>query len=426
MEEQNESIYVPVPEESFRAGKTELFCALLMYVTAYLYIRSAIAANSEWLCTVVAGLLLLFVELMNRGKKAPAESVVWFGCFAGCVCSLSFGLSRVWDEFQLSLFVHGFCVWWVLSRSGALLEGESGHLLPADGFNGLIRIPFGNFFLRLRTLRFAAKARKKGKGGQGKRFVWVLLAALLCAVLFIQAAKLLSAADSDFGSLLENVLSWFSWEISENVAINILYIVLSIPVGCWLYGLIGGSCRVDGDAAERQRGGIYAFLKRIRKVPCAFWCAVAGAFTLLYGVFFFVQGSYLFGAFTRTLPEGFIVSQYARQGFFELCRVMAVNFAVLWLMTRMADEGARGKRIFNVLCAALLAESMVFAVIAFSKLALYISCFGFTPKRFQSTWLVCVLFAGCLCWMVAQLTGKKTFRKWMVFSAVTLSALALV
>ena len=104
---------------------------------------------------------------------------------------------------------------------------------------------------------------------------------------------------------------------------------------------------------------------------------------------------------------------------------MAVNFTVLWLMTRMADESARGKKLFRLLCVALLAESMLFAVIAFSKIALYISCFGFTPKRFQSTWLVCVLFAGCLCWMAAQLTGKKTFRKWMVFSTVLLAAFAL-
>ena len=35
------------------------------------------------------------------------------------------------------------------------------------------------------------------------------------------------------------------------------------------------------------------------------------------------------------------------------------------------------------------------AAVAFSKIALYISVFGFTPKRLQSAWLVTVLFAGC-------------------------------
>ncbi len=422
----NEAIYDRPEEAPFRASGRELCCALVLYPAAYLYIRAGLTINGQRLCLPVAGLLLLCVELLNRGRRATAESAVWFGCFAACVCGLSLGLSRVWDNFQLTLFVHGLCVWWVLSRSGALLEGESGHLLPADAFNGLIRIPFGNFFLRLRTLRYGVKARRKGGEGQKRRPLWILLAAVLCGALFIRAARLLSAADSGFGAFFEGFLSRFRLEISENVALNLFYLALSIPVGCWLFGLIAGARRLDRGAAERQRAGIGAFLARIRRVPCALWYVAAGAFTLLYMAFFFMQGGYLFGAFTRTLPEGFIVSEYARQGFFELCRVMAVNFTLLWLMTRMAEEGAREKKLFLVLCMALLAESMVFAVIAFSKLALYISCFGFTPRRLQSTWLVCVLFAGCLLWMTALATGKKTFRLWMAFSAISLSVLALV
>lgn len=153
--------------------------------------------------------------------------------------------------------------------------------------------------------------------------------------------------------------------------------------------------------------------------------AVIGAFSALYLVFFVIQGSYLFGAFSRTLPEGFIVSEYARQGFFELCRVMAVNFALLWLVTRMASPETTGKRSFTWLCVLLLTESMVFAVIAFSKLALYISCFGFTPLRLQSSWLVCVLFAGCGLWIYHIFSGRPAFRKWMIFGGATLAVLCL-
>ena len=68
---------------------------------------------------------------------------------------------------------------------------------------------------------------------------------------------------------------------------------------------------------------------------------------------------------------------------------------------------------------------MLFAVIAFSKLLLYISCFGFTPLRLQSSWLVCVLFIGCVCAVYSLLSGKKSFRVWMMFGAVTLALLHL-
>ena len=160
-------------------------------------------------------------------------------------------------------------------------------------------------------------------------------------------------------------------------------------------------------------------------MPSGVWCALVGAFCLLYAIFFAVQFRYLFGAFTRSLPPGFIVSQYAREGFFELCKVMAVNLLLLWLVTRSAREPLRERPWLCALTLALLAESLLFSVVAASKLLLYIDCFGFTPKRLQSAWLICVLFAGCLFAAYTILTGKKSFRGWMVFSAVSLSLLCL-
>ena len=77
------------------------------------------------------------------------------------------------------------------------------------------------------------------------------------------------------------------------------------------------------------------------------------------------------------------------------------------------------------MAAALLIESMLFAVIALSKLALYISCFGLTPLRVQSTWLVCVLLFGSACVLYTHLTGKKSMRVWMIFGAVTLALLCI-
>ena len=140
-------------------------------------------------------------------------------------------------------------------------------------------------------------------------------------------------------------------------------------------------------------------------------------------MFFFVQGRYLFGAFTRTLPERFTVAEYARQGFFELCRVMAINFTLFWLVTRTARQE---QKLIRWMAAALLVQSMLFAVIAISKLALYIDCFGLTPLRVQSTWLVCVLLLGCVCALYTHLTGKKSMRAWMIFGAVTLAVLCMV
>ena len=96
-------------------------------------------------------------------------------------------------------------------------------------------------------------------------------------------------------------------------------------------------------------------------------------------------------------------------------------------MTASGGEAAlRANKPVLISSLVLLAESMVFAVIAFSKLALYIDCFGFTPLRLQSSWLVCVLFAGCAFWMYNILTGRPVFRKWMFLGGVSLALLSLL
>ena len=111
-------------------------------------------------------------------------------------------------------------------------------------------------------------------------------------------------------------------------------------------------CAERGASAETA-------LPKLRVVPEAVWLAALGVFSALYLAFFFVQGRYLFGAFTRTLPESFTVAEYARQGFFELCRVMAINFTLFWLVTRTARRESKPVRWMT---AALLIESMLFAV----------------------------------------------------------------
>ena len=314
-------------------------------------------------------------------------------------------------------------MWWVLSRSGRLCEGKSGHLLPLDGLYGFVIFPFKHFYLRIRTVIYAVglplRNRRKVKG---ITLLWSMLALLVALSLFALAVSLLSEADAGFNKLMGRVGDWFRFGDRA----YFYRFLFSLPVGQYLFGLLAGAGREEPERLRQRGEELCRWLESLRKVPNLVWTLLTGAFCLLYLLFFAVQSRYLFGAFTRSLPEGFIVSEYARQGFFELCRVMGINFVLLWLVTRVSRRPVRENRPTLILCLILLAESLLFAVVAFSKLALYIDCFGFTPLRLQSTWLVCVLFAGCLAALWTLLTGKKSFRAWLMFSALSLSFLCLL
>ena len=421
----------------FSAGWQEITAAVAMYLLAWWYLWGSMLffgglgekGSAFWTLVFTLGFVGL-AELLHWRTPRPRESWIWLGCLGAILLSLMLWPeldkldSHVWDPYLRSLFLHLAAVWWLLSRSGRLCEGKSGHLLPLDGIHGFLLFPFKHFYLRIRTVFFALRQPFRNRRRvKGATLFWSCLALLAAAVLFVVAAGLLMDADKGFDSLMGRIGDWFRFDWNREWIGKLL---LSLPVGQYLFGLLAGTGREEPETLRERGKALCGWVESLRKVPNLVWTLLTGAFCLLYLLFFAIQSRYLFGAFTRTLPEGFIVSQYAREGFFELCKVMAVNFALLWLVSRMSRTPVRENRPTLILCLILLAESLLFAVVAFSKLALYIDCFGFTPLRLQSSWLVCVLFVGCLAFGWNLLTGKKSMRAWMVFSAVTLSALCLV
>ena len=422
-----------LPErKAFSASRQEIWIALAMYIAAYLYIDriffhsiDGMDTGGVWLA-VFTLLMVCLTEALHWKKPRPAESWIWLGCLALIEIGVLTQRSTVWNWGQSMLFLHLAFVWWVLCRSGALFEGKTGRLLPADAVFGFFITPFSNFFLRIRCLFFGVRQLKpKQKRAKPETVGWSVFAVVLAAVFFVIAFQLLAGADTHFRTALARFLKSFTfrWEGFDDFIGTFLF---SLPVGAWLFGLIAGTGRIRNEDKAAHVKGIDSFLAAIRKVPTVVWVSLSAVFCVLYAVFFALHTPYLLGAFTRNLPTGYTLSRYARQGFFELCKLMAVNFALLWIITRMSRETVWTHKGLKIISLVLLAESLMFAVIAASKLWLYIDCFGFTPLRLQSAWLICSLAFGCLCASWSILRKRQTFRAWVIFSAVTLTALHFI
>lgn len=412
-------------EQPFSGRQAELCCALILYPAAYIYTLALGSGHDRLWFGLFVLLFVGLAELLNRGRPHPAESWVWLGSLLLISFCVVAGRGRAWDYGLSELLAHLIAVWWVLSRSGKLLEGESGHLLPLDALNGFVRFPFGNFFLRIRCLRQGIKNWGRGRKHSSGKF-WAGALAVLAAMLLLgQVATDLARADAGFGALADDLLALLHFDIGDGLGEFVFRFLVSLPIGAWLFGLLAGSARAEAEELRTRAAAVNGFLPRLRMVPGLVWTLCMAAFAAVYFLFFAVQSSYLFGAFTRTLPEGFVVSQYAREGFFELCRVMAVNFSLLYLVSRSSARPIREDKAQRTACTLLIAAGMIFALIAFSKLMLYISCFGFTPKRLQAGWLVLTLFAGSAACLYSVWTGKKSFKYWLMFSAVSLALLHL-
>lgn len=102
----------------------------------------------------------------------------------------------------------------------------------------------------------------------------------------------------------------------------------------------------------------------------------------LYGVFAAFQFTYLTGL--AGLPEELTYSEYAVQGFGELCAVAGINFTVFSLLHAFTKEH---KALFPMLLALLFATALLL-ISALYRLILYIDAYGLTFKRILSLWFM--------------------------------------
>lgn len=413
----------PMKERAIESVGRELLAVLLSYVLGFLYMEGIFKNTSDFARVLFCAAFTAVGLFYFRHRLRTKEHWIWLGCLWVCVLADLLGRNQVWaDEFML--FVHGFAIYWILTLSGKLTEGKSSAFLPLDALNGAILIPFHRFFtfFRVRVFGWGIQELRYRKKVNLSGILYGCLAVIVSAFLLFGAGSLLGQADANFGLFLENILPKFGIGWEEEMTLTL---ILSLPVGSYLCGMICGTDRVTEESLNRKKNTILSFFAQIRHVSNAVWAVILCVFVLFYLVFLGFQSSYFFGAFRRLLPEDFTVAEYARQGFFELCKILAMNFALYWLACASSVRPAREDRTLRILGTLLLAESVLFAITAMSKLILYIDCFGFTPLRLQSFWLICVLLMGCVMSLISLWTGKKTIRIWIFYTGLSLTLLHL-
>ncbi len=334
---------------------------------------------------------LLFLAgalLYGRAKlgRLPGESWFWAVCTAVMAGGITFDrLNAVPSDWAWLLWI-AFAGYTVLTATGQLTQNATGPALPLDGLRGI-----GQGFAGLATwpkgLWQWATAPRTGKTSL-RRTAAIVLCVCLAATLFFTAAGWLGAADENFAGVLEGLAFWKNWQFSLDY---IIYLYFAVPTGAFFYGISAGGWAAVQQKPRPALAQHRAGLEKLRCLPVGLGCGILYAFCGLYALFFGMQGSYLFGGLTGSLPAGFTVANYARQGFFELCAVMLLNLVLVAAAAALAERPLRGSRALQLAASVLLGESLLLWVTAAAKLWLYIATFGFTTKRLLAAWALVVL-----------------------------------
>lgn len=374
----------PKPRQPIPATSVDGVYALLFFGLGYLYLQ-LVFFTVPGLGVFLFALLFTGVVLSyhrRTGGTVPQESAPWLALVLVSAAGFLFLSNRTLRELDL-LFLTAAAAYWVAALKGTRLEDRIGGLLPLDLLVHLFLYPFANFGCQGAVIKKSLCQKKSG------RTVLTVALTLLCSLpLLFWIASLLAQADHSFQRLLNFVLGLSGYRFGW----TILKLLLAIPVSCYLFGLVYGAAHKRG-APKFTAASVQAKAERCRVLSLTVSRTLLILLILLYFVFFAAQAADLFAAFLGKRPDDLTYAQYARTGFFELCRVAVANLAVLWATRTFSRREPASPRPLAALHTILSCQTLLLIATALSKMALYIRAQGLTHLRLYTSWFMVLLAA---------------------------------
>lgn len=361
-------------EKRIYSGFESVF-AWLCLLLGYLFCRSASALHLALISLCVNSLTLL--ALYKKGVKIKAKSLFL------CLLSLAFSFSVVITP-ELTALLSLFCSMllyslFLYSASGGSLKAAGSDLLPLNMLLAIKGAKIGDLadYFRLLMPR---------KSKSFKQLLYIALG-LCAAVIPTMAVVSLLSYDGGFVGLLDKSFAFLK---NFSLKSQISSLLFGLIIAIYLFGLY------SVNTEKRDYVDIEKYIGLVEKIRVAPASAVAAAFiplAVVYAFFFVSQWQYYLSAFSGVLPEGVEnYAEYARQGFFELCSVSAINFALLAVASLLQKRKCNAEKL--VLKAISLLFSLMTLVLigtALAKMLLYIDRFGLTVKRVLASWFIVLL-----------------------------------
>lgn len=329
---------------------------------------------SGWYHVIVA--VLAVMAIIYIGKKPTAAQWLIFGCvivFCTVPVFSSTGLVRFLSWVYASILLCYFAYSFTTTKT-----------LFSDGFakelcEAVFAVSFRNFSAAPKSI--AVPFAKSGKGRKSRTALYILLG-LICSIpVTIVAVAALVNADDNFGRLISGITGGFL----DNFFGNLMILAISVPLSFLLFGIMSG--------AKGRKRKMTGDTGKAAKVPAAAVCSALTPLIVIYLLFFACQMPYYLSAFGGILPDGYSYSEYARQGFFELCGVAVLNLFVIFLAGVLAKRSENGRKpaavriysgVFGITTILLICSAM-------SKMVMYIGEYGLTGLRFYTSWFMILL-----------------------------------
>jgi hypothetical protein len=227
-------------------------------------------------------------------------------------------------------------------------------------------------------LQHLASLRKQAKDRPAGKRRYVALGLVISIPLAAISLALLLSADQVFRELLRPLLEWdWAWWRFLDTGLRALggFIVIFFLFYCLL----------AGQAAKP----VPSELRPVKKSEPLTAITFTSVLAVIYLVFCVIQVIYLFpgGGQRAALPEGFTYAEYARQGFFQLLLLSALNAALVIFSAWKFGESRWLRILLTVICGCTY---IMIASSAF-RMLLYVDAYGLTFLRLLVLWFLALL-----------------------------------
>lgn len=360
----------------FKGGFTISLILLLASVTAYLLPAKGKIKPFPFLCM-----------LLSVGVSIPFTFT-------------SSGAVRFWSLVSVGILD---LVWFVSIADDSAEKGDLG--IFKNIFSPVFEGAIPNLPVSLRSL---FSGREKGNKNFGK----AILGIVLSLPVLIVVVPLLMSSDEAFSGMIEMLFG------------NLILTLVKLGLGLIISVFVISYCFTL--KKEEPKEDLNNTFKGIENTVLVSFLSVI---SLCYLAYLFSQLAYFFSAFSGFLPENykFTVSAYARRGFFEMTVIAAINFGLIFL-SLLISRKKEGKSCISlrIICTFTGIFTLIIIATALSKMFLYISSFGMTRLRIQTSAFMVFLAVVFISLIIRLYLPKvRVIRTAFVTSAVALIALGV-
>lgn len=357
----------------FKGGFTIALILLLASVTAYLLPAKGKIKPFPFLCM-----------LLSVGVSIPFTFT-------------SSGAVRFWSLVSVGILD---LVWFVSIADDSAEKGDLG--IFKNIFSPVFEGAIPNLPVSLRSL---FSGREKGNKNFGK----AILGIVLSLPVLIVVVPLLMSSDEAFSGMIEMLFG------------NLILTLVKLGLGLIISVFVISYCFTL--KKEEPKEDLNNTFKGIENTVLVSFLSVI---SLCYLAYLFSQLAYFFSAFSGFLPENykFTVSAYARRGFFEMTVIAAINFGLIFL-SLLISRKKEGKSCVSlrIICTFIGIFTLIIIATALSKMFLYISSFGMTRLRIQTSAFMVFLAVVFISLIIRLYLPKvRVIRTAFVTSAVVLIA----